>query len=143
MPDLDQALAFLTGPLGGTLLVRETEHAVLRLGPVTTVELRAAAPDRAGRALPLNSDVGGHHLAFYVEDVDKAADFLCDTPGARVLGTPQTVDEGGPIDGDRWVYFQGPWGFQFEALTLPEHLPYERHTTARRFGPAASWSSLT
>ncbi len=158
VPDIDRTLEFLTGPLGGVLLSRESlvvedadlaellesgaaavERAAVRLGPVTNVELRESGAPFRDQPRPRNSDVGGHHLAFYVEDVDAAADFLAATPGARVLGTPQTVDEGGPIDGDRWVYFEGPLGFQFEILTLPEHLPYERTTTARRFGPCASW----
>lgn len=158
VPDIDRAIAFFTGPLGGVLLTRESlviedvgaaellecgaaavERASLRLGPVTNVELREAGFPFRDHRVPRNSDIGGHHLAFYVEDVDAAASFLNATTGARVLGTPQTVDEGGPIDGDRWVYFQGPLGFQFEILTLPEHLPYERATAARRFGPCASW----
>lgn len=69
--------------------------------------------------------------------MDAAAEHLRNVPGVHVMGTPQTVAENGPIDGDRWVYFRGLWGFQFEVLTLP----YEQWTTARRYGPAARWDA--
>ncbi|MEU8080908.1 VOC family protein [Catellatospora citrea] len=160
VPDLDAAVAFCTGPLGGEVVWRQAHRpdpvvagrnlagdgcslvdlAMIRLGPVTNVQLAqyVNVPDRV-TTLPANSDVGGHHLAFYVDDLDRAAEYLHRVPGVRVLGTPQLVDEGGPIDGDRWVYFRAPWGMQMEALQLPEQLPYEQATAHRRFGPGPGW----
>ncbi|RBM06237.1 VOC family protein [Streptomyces sp. PT12] len=159
VPDLDQAIDFFTGPLGGRLLYRvelaapadycarqlavhqdiEVDAAMLRLGPVTNVELfRYTVPDQRTR-LPLNSDVGGHHLAFFVDDIDEAAAHLRTVPGVELLGEPQLIDDGGPIHGDRWMYFRAPWGLQMEILHMPDGMPYERHTTARRFGPSPAW----
>lgn len=159
VPDLDQAVAFFAGSLGGRLLERtdstvdaafaaerygaarpaRVSTAALRLGPVTNVELRQF--HTAGRRAepPRNSDVGGHHVAFVVEDLDRAVAYLRTVAGVEVLGEPQLIAEGGPIDGSRWVYFRAPWGFQLEALALPPTLPYERDTTARRFGPVPHW----
>jgi catechol 2,3-dioxygenase-like lactoylglutathione lyase family enzyme len=150
VPDLDLALGFFTASLGGALVYRAPQRfpttgpdnvdtALVRLGPVTNVELRAAGDSSA--RLPRNSDVGGHHLAFYVADLDAAAAFLRTVPGVEVMGEPQLIAEGGPIDGARWVYFRSPWGLQLEALSLPAHLPYERSVSARRFGPADRWSN--
>jgi catechol 2,3-dioxygenase-like lactoylglutathione lyase family enzyme len=159
VPDLEQAVQFVTGHLGGRLVgdahprLARLGHAwragdrpaaaVLRLGPVTNVVLAQAEPaSLAGRdEAPANSDIGGHHLAIHVRDVDAAYAHLRSVAGVTVLGEPRTIAEHGPIDGDRWIYFRTPWGMQMEILSLPEHLPYERLTTARRYGPATSWAA--
>ncbi|MER5636762.1 VOC family protein [Kitasatospora sp. NPDC002227] len=162
VPDLDQAVAFFTEVLGAKLLYRlgpvadpegdwmtrqlgvdraaAAEIAMLRLGPVTNLELfEYTAPDQR-RELPRNSDWGGHHLAVAVEDVDAAVAYLRAQPGVEVLGEPQTIRDGGPIDGDRWVYFRTPWGLQLEVLRMPPGMPYERETKDRLYSPIQSWS---
>ncbi|MFB6892769.1 VOC family protein [Kitasatospora sp. NPDC056327] len=166
VPDLDQAVAFFTDVLGARLLYRlgpvaappgdadwmhrqlgvhreAVAHiAMLRLGPVTNLELfRYTAPDQR-REQPANSDWGGHHLAIAVDDVDRAVRYLRRQPGVEVLGEPQTVAVGGPIDGDRWVYFRTPWGLQLEVLAMPPGMAYERSTPARLFTPTAPWDDL-
>jgi len=72
-------------------------------------------PDAASRP-PLNSDVGGHHFALYVEDIDAAVTYLRSV-GVDVLGDP-TVSKGAH-EGQRWVYFLAPWGAQFELVSYP------------------------
>lgn len=160
VPDLEQAVDFFVNVLGAELAYRlgpvadsdtdwmtrqlnvhrdaSTHIAMLRLGPVTNLELfEYTAPDQ-NRSLPRNSDWGGHHLAIYVEDVDKAAEYLRAQPGVRVLGEPQTIEDG-PIQGDRWVYFLAPWGMQLELINMPMGMPYEREVEARLFQPETSW----
>src|SRR3954468_25093983 len=56
------------------------------------------APDQEPRQ-PRNSDVGGHHVALYVEDLDAAGRHLRDR-GVTVLGEPTTSS--GPSEGQRW-----------------------------------------
>lgn len=73
------------------------------------------APDQR-RAVPANSDVGGHHLALYVDDLDLAIAHL-ESHGIRVQGSPTT--SGGPSAGQRFVYFLSPWGMQFELVSYP------------------------
>lgn len=73
------------------------------------------APDQA-TAGPRNSDVGGHHIALYVTDMDAAVSYLRDA-GVHVLGEPATSV--GPHLGQRWVYFLAPWGAQFELVSYP------------------------
>ncbi|WP_323747513.1 VOC family protein [Catenulispora rubra] len=70
-----------------------------------------------------NSDIGGHHVALYVEDLDKAVDYLR-SRGVTVLGDP-TVSRG-PSAGQRWVYFLAPWGMQFELVSYPHGKAFDR-----------------
>lgn len=142
--DLDADLAFLTGPLGGDPIGRHRarlgaavrDTALVRLGPVTNIELAHwSRVDGPMDDPPANSDVGGHHLALLVDDLDAAVAQLAALPGVRVLGEPQLVAEGGPADGERWVHFRAPTGFRLAALQLPDG----RDTPQRRYGPAPSW----
>ena len=86
------------------------------------------APEQA-RTVPRNSDVGGHHLALYVDDVPVAVAHL-KAHGIRVLGEP-TFRSTGPNGGQTWVYFLSPWGMQFELVSFPEGKGYERDTPRR------------
>lgn len=83
---------------------------------------------------PKNSDVGGHHLAFYVDDIAAAIAYL-KSKGVRVLGEP-TVRDAGPHAGQTWVYFLTPWGMQLELVSFPDGKGYEKETAARLWHPA-------
>ncbi|MFI9818104.1 VOC family protein [Saccharothrix variisporea] len=160
VPDLDQAVRFFVDVIGAELVYElgpvedpdgdwmtrklgvdpkaSTNIAMLRLGPVTNLELfEYTAPDQR-RELPRNSDWGGHHLAIHVEDVDAAVAYLKDQPGVTILGEPETIEEG-PITGDRWVYFTTPWGMHMELINLPPGAPFEQHTDARLYTPGVPW----
>ncbi|MDH6135577.1 catechol 2,3-dioxygenase-like lactoylglutathione lyase family enzyme [Kitasatospora sp. MAA4] len=156
VPDLEQAITFFTEALGAELAYRAgpisdpdgdwtTRHlgvhpravvrlAMLRLGPAVNLELfEYAVPDQR-RALPLNSDWGGHHLALWTEDIDAAVAQLAARPGVRVLGGIDTVTDG-PIAGARWVYLTTPWGMQLELVHFPDELPFQETTAVRLFDP--------
>jgi catechol 2,3-dioxygenase-like lactoylglutathione lyase family enzyme len=81
-----------------------------------------SAPDQ-NRVPPRNSDIGGHHVALYVEDLDVALAHL-HAHGVTVLGEP-TVSRG-PSEGQRWVYFFAPWGMQFELVSYPGGKAFDR-----------------
>ncbi|MFN3708743.1 VOC family protein [Microcella sp.] len=72
---------------------------------------------------PRNSDIGGHHLAFYVDDFDAALDYLRGH-GVRILGEPTWSKNAS--EGQRWVYFLSPWGMQFELVSFPQGKAYEK-----------------
>ncbi|MEU8650014.1 VOC family protein [Streptomyces sp. NPDC048737] len=125
----DPSLAAALGvPAGGVL-----HRSALRAGPTDNIELDCYQGLPGARARrPRNSDVGGSHLALYVDDVDAAAAYLAAHPGCEVLGGPETIDEG-PLAGDRWVYVRTAVGLYVEVVRMPDgELPYERGTAARR-----------
>lgn len=91
------------------------------------------SPDQ-NPVIPKNSDIGGHHLAFYVDDFDVALAWLKEK-GVKVLGSP-TVRTIGPNAGQTWIYFLSPWGMQFELVSFPDGKGYEKNTTQRLWHPA-------
>jgi catechol 2,3-dioxygenase-like lactoylglutathione lyase family enzyme len=90
-------------------------------------------PDQV-RAQPRNSDVGGHHLAFYVDDMQEAIAYLLQHD-VRILGEP-TRRTSGPSAGQTWVYFLSPWGMQMELVTFPEGKAYEQDAAVHLWHPA-------
>lgn len=91
------------------------------------------APDQ-NATQPKNSDIGGHHLAFYVDDMDAALAWLREK-GVRILGEP-VVRTAGPSAGQTWVYFLTPWGMQLELVSFPNGKGYEKDTDRRLWHPA-------
>jgi glyoxylase I family protein len=139
VPDLDKATTFLVDVLGCEYLYSlgpfvddgDWMQIHLNVHPRTVMkELRFfscggqaifevfeySAPEQVVVG-PANSDIGGHHIALYVEDLDIAVDYLR-AQGVEVLGEP-TLSQG-PSRGQRWVYFLAPWGMQFELVSYPE-----------------------
>lgn len=96
----------------------------LRCGHGSNIELfQYSAPDQKTE-MSKNSDFGGHHLAFYVEDIDAAAAYFKEN-GIRTLMGPFPVNEG-PAAGQAILYFFAPWGLQLEAITYPDGMAYEK-----------------
>ena len=56
---------------------------------------------------PRNSDIGGHHIAFYVDDFDVALSYLREQ-GVEIMG--ETTVARGARAGQRWGYFRCPGG---------------------------------
>ncbi len=160
VPDLDQATKFFVDVLGADLLWTDgptsdpqgdsmtkklgvdprasMRLAMLRLGPNLNVELlEYHAPDQT-TAMPRNSDVNVPHLAFYVDDVDAAGKYL-EAHGCLLLGGPNVTPEGNPRAGQVMRYAVTPWRLTIELVHRPEHMPYEKNTDARLYGPAGLW----
>ena len=157
VPDLEQALEFFTTVLGcaeiyrmgpfvdeGTWFADELgldprAHipvmAMLRCGSGSNLELfQYEAPDQR-QQLPRMSDWGGHHLAFYVDDMDAAIATLREH-GVDILGQVKEGlgPEAGP--GTAWVFCHTPWGLPLEFVSYPNGRAYES-TTPRRLWHAA------
>lgn len=98
-----------------------------RVGGQAVFEVFEYDADDQRTDVPRNSDVGGHHVALYVEDLDVAVGYLRDR-GVQVLGEPTTSR--GPSEGQRWVYFLAPWGMQFELVSYPHGKAFD-HDPAR------------
>jgi catechol 2,3-dioxygenase-like lactoylglutathione lyase family enzyme len=146
VPDMAEAEAFFTDVLGcakatsfgpfrddeGTFmadLVDVDPRAVIeqitlmRCGNGSNVELfKYTAPDQSD-VLPRNSDLAGHHLAFYVDDIAAAKAYF-DGAGVRTMMGPVPITEG-PVAGQSILYFFAPWGLQMEAISYPDGMAYE------------------
>lgn len=93
-----------------------------------------SAPDQ-NKTLQRNSDIGGHHLAFYVDDMTKAVAHL-KSKGVKMLGEPTVMGQG-PSAGETWLYFLAPWGMQLELVSYPKGKAYEKDFKGRLWNPAA------
>jgi glyoxylase I family protein len=145
VPDLEEATRFLVDVVGCEYLYplgpfasdddwmaehlgvhpRATipQNRFFRLGGQAILEVfHYTAPDQRTE-VPRNSDIGGHHIALYVDDLDLAVAYLRDH-GVRVLGEPTASK--GPHEGQRWVYFLSPWGMQFELVSYPQGKAFDR-----------------
>jgi catechol 2,3-dioxygenase-like lactoylglutathione lyase family enzyme len=85
------------------------------------------------KTVPNNADIGGHHLAFYVDDMNAAVAYL-KQQGIKVLGEPTVMAEG-PTEGESWVYFMAPWGMQLELVSYPNGKAYMKQSSVRLFDP--------
>lgn len=149
VPDLDVAHTFMVDVLGCEYMYRlgpyqdpdgswMSDHlgvdkravmrrlAFYRLGGEAVFEVFEYEAAEQTTDVPRNSDVGGHHIAIYVDDLDVAVTYLRER-GVDVMGSP-TVSKG-PSEGQRWVYFRAPWGMQLELVSYPggkafDHRPH-------------------
>lgn len=111
--------------------------AMLRLGPNINFEVKEAPFPGQVTHFPRNADVGSPHIAFYVDDLNVASDYL-QKHGARLLAGP--FKPGGEAKkGEEIRYFVTPFGMYMEIVHRPTHIPYEAQTPARLYGPATSW----
>ena len=103
--------------------------ALMRCGFGANLELfQYSAPDQVTN-FPKNSDIGGYHIAVYVDDIDAAVAYF-DANGIKHNWGPLPVTEG-PTAGQRIIYFYTPWGLQMEAITYPDGMAYEDDAKTR------------
>ncbi len=165
VPDLEQAIAFFVDVVGGEHVFTTGRFedptgnwmqtninvdasaslviAMIRLGLTANLELFEYRAPGQRREQPKNSDIGGHHIAFYVDDITVAVEYLRSQPGVRILGEPTTVDPSQPNGGSTFVYFLSPWGMQMELLTAPNGFSYQSRTLARLAPPPRVWTNHT
>ena len=156
VPDMAQAVDFFTNVVGcqkamsfgpfsddkGTFmqdLLNVNPRAVIeeitliRCGHGSNIELfKYNSPDQTD-ATPKNSDVGDYHIAFYVEDIKAAKDYL-DSKGVKTFLGPLAVDQG-PAAGQSILYFLTPWGLQLEAISYPAGMAYEKDSSVILWTP--------
>ena len=151
VPDMDAAIHFFEQGLGAHLLWRvgpfhesptaahidSVEIAMLRLGPSMNLELLAYTADAQRKTMPSNVDLGAGHIAFFVDDLQAAAESLR-KHGAELLAGP-LEGAGEAKKGERIWYWKTPWGAFMEILSRPEHMPYESTTDHRLFNPNDAW----
>jgi glyoxylase I family protein len=155
VPDLEEAHRFLVQVLGAAhiytlggkqsdddwmrthlgvhprTVIREIRF--YRLGSGSNLEVFEYQPADGQAPQPRNSDVGGHHLALYVDDLDAAIATLR-ARGVEFMGEPTASIEA--ASGQRWVYFTSPWGMQFELVSYPAGKAYEATAEVKLWHPA-------
>ncbi len=161
VPDLESAVQFFVDHFGAELAYRDGPFfdsesdgmtrrlnvaasarcsiAMLRLGKHLNLELFEYEVDGQAVTPPRNSDVGGAHLAFYVDDVDAAHAYLATIPGVTLQEGPNGVAADAPVAGQRWFYFSTPWGLQLELTTSVGTGFYEGLPGARMAPPSEEW----
>ena len=96
---------------------------VLRIGHSANIELfEYEAPDQR-RTHPLNSDWSGHHIAFYVTDIDVAVAHM-EAKGVQKFLGPFPLSAG-PAAGQAINYFKTPFGTYIELISYPNGMAYE------------------
>lgn len=104
-----------------------------RLGNGMNFEVFAYEAADGQAPMPKNSDLGGHHVALYVDDIDAAIEHLR-AHRVDVMGEPTASKQA--AEGQRWAYFRSPWGMQFELVSYPEGKAYEAAAHVRLWHPA-------
>jgi len=156
VPDIKQAVDFFVDVLGckeamsfgpfadekGTFmkdLLNVNPRAVIhqitqvRCGYGSNIELfQYSSPDQKD-ATPKNSDIGGYHIAFYVDDIKVAKAYL-DGKGVKTFYGPFAVTEG-PAAGQGIFYFLAPWGLQMEMISYPKGMAYEKSSSVTLWSP--------
>lgn len=156
VPDLDQAERFFVDVIGCELVysvgpfvtegdwmkdqmnvhpravMRELRFFRCKMGP--NFEIFQWETPEGQKPQPKNTDIGGHHLAFYVDDFDSALAYLRKQDGVTVLGEP--VFSQNASLGQRWIYFLTPWGMQCEIVSFPDGKNYEKESDVILWHPA-------
>ena len=158
VPDMEQAVRFFedffgaetclsTGPLlvDDAYMIRKLgvpgntrikDIRVLRCANGSNLELFEYSGEAGPKLIKRNSEVGGWHFAFEVDDASVAAEQLRSN-GVEVLEGPNYVDSG-PLDGLTWVYFRAPWGQFLELVSIKGSLAYEKNGGPKLWSPASN-----
>jgi catechol 2,3-dioxygenase-like lactoylglutathione lyase family enzyme len=104
------------------------EISMVRCGYGSNIELFQYKAPEQSTEMPKNSDIGGHHIALYVDDIDKAAAYLKEK-NVKTLQGPIPIKEG-PAAGQSILYFFTPWGLQMELISYPQGMAYEKTSKA-------------
>jgi catechol 2,3-dioxygenase-like lactoylglutathione lyase family enzyme len=158
VPDLPAAIGFFEDVLDGRCLLRHGPYrgmpgdphmqvrqfarhphtevegiAVVEVAGVTLELLEFSAPDQRTDP-PRTSDAGGHHVAFYVDDIDAAVAHLR-SAGVRVLGDPMPLPGPEAGEGARFVFALTPWGLALEFVSYPHGKAWQQAAPGSRTAP--------
>ena len=132
-PFSDDKGTFMTDALGVDAKAVIKKITQVRCGFGSNIELfEYSAPDQK-TLTRRNSDIGAFHIAFYVDDVALAKAYL-DKKGIATRMGPIPIKEG-PAGGQTILYFQAPWGLQFEAISYPQGMAYEKTSDTKLWDP--------
>lgn len=108
---------------------------MLRIGHSANIELfKYTAPTGQRHDMPKNSDWSGHHVAFYVKDMDAAVEYMKGKGVTRMPAGPFTI-AAGPAAGQTIQYFRTPWGGYIEFISYPDGMAYEEKVKRPLWSP--------
>ncbi|URM36462.1 VOC family protein [Flavobacterium anhuiense] len=145
VPDLNKAVTFFSDVLGFTPVTqlgpipldaewKKLNHINPNTGAVTikminagngaSIEVFEYADNKGSEIHPKTDDIGASHIAFYVNDINAAVEYL-KSKGIKIIGEPFTMPSGDTA-GESWVYFETPWGSKMELVSYPSGKGYEK-----------------
>ncbi|GAA3754418.1 VOC family protein [Flavobacterium ginsengiterrae] len=145
VPELDKAVTFFNDVLGFTPVTqlgpipldaewKKLNHINPATGAVTikminagsgaSIEVFEYADNKGSKTHPNTDDIGASHIAFYVNDINLAVQYL-KSKGVKILGEPFTMPSGDTA-GESWVYFETPWGSKMELVSYPNGKGYQK-----------------
>ncbi|HSO01677.1 MAG TPA: VOC family protein [Gaiellaceae bacterium] len=132
-PFSDPAGTFMQDLLGVHPRAVIEQITMIRCGRSANIELfEYDAPDQT-TTLPKNSDWAGHHVAFYVDDIDAAVAHMAAHGVEKLLGPLPVTD--GPAAGQTINYFRAPFGTYIELISYPHGMAYESEPSRPLWSP--------
>jgi catechol 2,3-dioxygenase-like lactoylglutathione lyase family enzyme len=131
---------FSAGSVSAVVDVADTtsidQITVLRVGHSANIELfqYATAPGGQRQTMPRNSDWSGHHVAFYVTDIEPAVEYMVAKGVTKMPAGPFSLTAG-PAAGQTIQYFRTPWGGYIEFISYPDGMAYERPRVTPLWSP--------
>jgi catechol 2,3-dioxygenase-like lactoylglutathione lyase family enzyme len=164
VPDIDEAIAWFEDVMGcvapltfgpfsdptGTFMQdlldvdpRAVIHQItmVRCGHSANIELFEYSAPGQRTTFPRNSDWAGHHIAFYVTDIDAAVAYMTSRGAQKFLGPLPVTD--GPAAGQSINYFRTPFGTYVELISYPNGMAYERDPSRPLWSPKRNGTSPT
>ena len=142
VPNLEEATEFFVNVLGCEVVYslyppRRADN-YLDLHPETDRKIRTlscrngahfelfeyTAPDQ-NKHMPKSSDYGGHHVTFYVDDMDAAIAYL-KSKGVYLFGEKRYGYGAEAGKDSTFVHFKTPWGLVLELVSFPNGRAYEQ-----------------
>lgn len=109
----------------------------LRCGSGSNLEIFEYEVLNQSKAPANNSDLDGHHIAFYVDNISLALQTiktLQNTEKITLMAGPSLNTD--PASGGlSWIYLTTSWGLQIELVSAPNGMDYEKNTTKRLWSP--------
>jgi catechol 2,3-dioxygenase-like lactoylglutathione lyase family enzyme len=107
---------------------------VVRCGTGSSIELLQYTAPHQNKRLALNSDIAGHHVAFYVTNIKAAVAYMQRKGVKKYLGPfPITA---GPAAGQTVNYFRTPFGLYVELISYPGGMAYQKTAKTKLWNPA-------
>ena len=131
--------SFLEGALGVVPGTQIDQITVLRIGHSAGIELFEYESPGQRQDMPKNSDWTGHHVAFYVTDIEDAVEYM-DSRGVQRMFGPFTLTDG-PAAGQSINYFKTPWGGYIEFISYPDGMAYQVPSVKPLWSPKRNGSN--